>query len=89
MIAMAMGQHAELEIFMPVTHVLDGIHDDVRVGVRCTGVDQNNSVSVAGKQKRFHHAALADGNPAGNDFDSVDGNVLEYANHHHAPLRVS
>ena len=43
---------------------------------------------VAGEEKRFNHAAMTDGDPTGNDFHAVDGNVFENTDHVLAPLKI-
>jgi hypothetical protein len=79
MIAVAVREHAEFKIFMLAIHIFDRIHDDVGVGIREPGIDQNQPI-VAGNEKRLNDAARPF-HSARNNFNAVDGKVFENTDH--------
>ena len=59
---------------MPVVHVFDGIHDDIGVGVRESGIHQDEPI-VAGDQKRFDDSSRTV-DAARDDLDVLDRNIF-------------
>jgi hypothetical protein len=74
-----MREHAQLEISVFTVHLDNGIHDDIRIGVGESGIDQDESF-VAADQERFHDAARTI-DAAGNDLHAVDGFIFQDADH--------
>jgi hypothetical protein len=88
MIAVPVGEDAKYQIRMLLPHVFNGVHDDVGIGVRGAGVDQDHPI-FAGDKKGFDHASVSDRNSTRHDFHAVDRDIFQNADHVLAPLKIS